>query len=100
MAGSGRPPIPAIIRHATRADRLIVIEWLFQAVIRQEEISGLPVSIDPESCLSALKSRWLDVQARHHEEKSAKMGRMHEFTEKWAKRSGWRSFYLSCSTLP
>ena len=88
MAGSGRPPTPAIIRHATRADRLVVVEWLFQAVIRQEEVSALALPIDPESCLFALKSRWLDVQTRHHEENSVKMERMHHFTEKWAKQLG------------
>ena len=88
MAGSGRPPTPAIIRHATRADRLVVVEWLFQAVIRQEEVSALALPIDPESCLFALKSRWLDVQTRHHEENSVKMEKMHHFTEKWAKQLG------------
>ncbi|HEY0790828.1 MAG TPA: hypothetical protein VGD78_07150, partial [Chthoniobacterales bacterium] len=88
MAGSGRPPIPATIRHATRADHLSNIEWLFQAIVRQAEGSAVGVAADLERGLRDLKASWLDTQARHHEANSAKMGRMQHFTEAWTRWLG------------
>jgi hypothetical protein len=88
MAGSGRPPTPATIRHAARADRLIVVEWLLQAIVRHGEFATAQGSIDPENSLIELKSRWLDVQVRHHEENATKMDRMHHFMEKGASLLG------------
>jgi hypothetical membrane protein len=88
MVHSGRPPTPGPILHAARAVRLTVVEWLFQAIVRQGDLAVSPCSTDPEHCLAKLKSKWLEIQAAHHEANAAKMAAMREFAEKYARWCG------------
>lgn len=88
-----RPPASGAPRHAARVLRQGVVDWLFQALVRQAPPAGpgpnAALRPDLRAAVAAIRDRWIENQIRYHNNNADTMGQMHRRLEGWGSRLNW-----------
>lgn len=79
-----RPPSPTVGQYASRVLRQSVIDWMFQAFLRQAPLDQAivgrsqttPIRPDVRAGVKAISAHWLGAQAEYHQINANRMTRM------------------------